>query len=146
MAMFTAILDCCGSGQGPFSRDRCVSDFLYLCSTFVFLSQRFSSPVQFTFEASKFRSRLALKHLSPCVPSILRCFGPQHRYKICKELPKHFKLIIRSVPDGSLKIPAEHAQIPLLFGDSKRELASIRFARKCPELLRSNERVDEVSF
>jgi hypothetical protein len=27
--------------------------------------------------------------------------------------------------DGSLKIPAEHAQIPLLFGASKRELIGI---------------------
>jgi hypothetical protein len=41
-------------------------------------------------------------------------------------MPKHCKSIVRGVPDGSLKIPAEHAQIALLFGVSQERIDKYR--------------------
>ena len=43
------------------------------------------------------QSRPLLGHLSSCVPSILRCFGSEYG-QICKELPKHHKLLVLVLP------------------------------------------------
>ena len=45
----------------------------------------------------KSASRPLLGHLSSCVPSILRCFGSKYG-QICKELPKHHKLLVLVLP------------------------------------------------
>jgi hypothetical protein len=37
------------------------------------------------------------------VPSILRCFGSKYG-QICKELPKHHKLLVHGVPDDVLRM------------------------------------------
>jgi hypothetical protein len=49
-------------------------------------------------------------------------------------MPNHCKSIARGVPDGSLKIPAEHAQIPLLFGVSKVKIDTNRRAGIQPKV------------
>jgi hypothetical protein len=56
------------------------------------------SSLKIIFRTAKSASRLLLGHLSSCVPSILRCFGPKYG-QICKDLPKHHKLLVLGVPD-----------------------------------------------
>jgi hypothetical protein len=51
----------------------------------------------------KSASRPLLGHLSSCVPSILRCFGPKYG-QICKELPKRHKLLVLGVTDDVLRM------------------------------------------
>ena len=53
-----------------------------------------STALEKFFFQSDSASRPLLGHLSSCVPSILRCFGPKYG-PICKELSKHHKLLVR---------------------------------------------------
>jgi hypothetical protein len=48
-------------------------------------------------------------------------------------MPNHCKSIVRGVPDGPLKIPAEYAQIPLLFDVSKKRIDKYRRAGVQPK-------------